>query len=364
MVRRRVDPSDDYDKERFFGGLGRGSAGGRVQLEGEERVVLPLVLDGPGGSGGGSGHQHLLTGLAPPAVRLVKERVYAMARVQYACLYGLCPPASSAAGVVGVASEAVPKPAPEPALTLASPSVFIECGIASEGGSSVMKAATGRSAGGREFIKSEGTCSVSLEGVGDEELGPGKPGSEGAGMRKRQRGGGRSASIEDGDVGIRPQEEGLGEVRVCGQASRGFGLAGGKGKGRSESRTDRTGGGKERDTAIAVSNRPGSGALTAKLRKVIRSEAFLSWVRELRRRSGTLATGRDGAWAYGDGGGKEEALVVRGGVGMWATVDGVAAPCRNPLRFALGFMPVVVSMLHSWIGFAISLVFGDMTQSS
>lgn len=335
MVRQRVDPCDDYDKERFFGGLGRGSAGGHVQLEGEERVVLRMTLDGPEGSS----HRHLLTGLAPPAIRLLKERVYAMARIQYAWLYGLSSPASSSAEEEEV--EEVSEPDPEPA-----PSVYIVCGVASNDGSSV-KAGTGRRAGeGRGFIKSERTCCVSLEDVGSEE-----PGSVDTGMGGRQGGGGRSVFVEEEDVGIESQEE---EVIVCGQASKGFDISGGKGKGMSESRTHVAGGEKERDIAIAVSNRPGSGALTAKLQEMIRSEVFLSWVRELRRRSGTLATGRDGGWDYEDGDGKgrdvpgeEEGLVVQEGVGTWATVDGVVAPCRNPLRFAVGFMPVVVSMCHA-----------------
>lgn len=303
-----------------------------MQLDGEEKVVLPMILDGPEGS---NGHRHLLTGLAPPAVRLVKERIFAMARLQYAFLYGLCPSASSV--------EVVSEPASEPA-----PSVRIDCGVASNGGSSVSR----RASEGRGFVKSEGMCRVSLEGVGDEQLGPGKPGSVDAGMGREW-----SVFVEDGDVGIGSQEEGVGEVRACGQVSRGLNVGGGKGKGREGSRTHREGGEKERDIAIAVSNRPGSGALTAKLREAIRSEGFLSWVRELRRRSRTLATGRDGGWAYGDGERKgegkgkgkdvpeeEEGLMVQEGVGMWATVDGVTAPCRNPLRFAVGLMPVVVSI--------------------
>ena len=90
----------------FVGG-GSGAVGKTRSLgEGEERVRLALNIgggDGGGGygsGGGGGGGSHLLAGLAPRAVRLVKDKIFASARVEYAALYGLRP-ASAAREAVG-----------------------------------------------------------------------------------------------------------------------------------------------------------------------------------------------------------------------------------------------------------------------
>ncbi|CAM9703581.1 unnamed protein product, partial [Scytosiphon promiscuus] len=94
------DGGGDYDGSGDDGDGSNGGGGGLIpdrasscrasaRRDGVERVSLTLEVGGTKHERDPRRPQHLLAGLTPHAVRLVKERIFSVARVEYALLYGL-----------------------------------------------------------------------------------------------------------------------------------------------------------------------------------------------------------------------------------------------------------------------------------
>ncbi|CAM9985193.1 unnamed protein product, partial [Ectocarpus sp. 12 AP-2014] len=362
-----VDVGDVVGEE---GSVEVGAGRRNTRREGEERVTLALSDTGASAGAFGQGYhcRHLLAGLIPDAVRLVKERIFSVARAEYARLYGLRKATRPVGSVI----------------TRGPP------GGERLGGDAVTSVVETEFdvpwwEGGRDGGGATGGARQEEEAGAVEDRG-GETRSGNAGSEARRRGGGSEEDDDgeesDGDFSLEEEEEEEEDVKEeVGETGpkkrKGLPLAmaavetaaaaaaedleeqdpaddedqtsassrrrtgedaasaderprrqrtkGGDGArrggdgGNADGRAN--GGGDEGDSNIrmetselAVGPTPGSGALTCRLQEFVRTPAFLSWVQELRR-PGDLDCG--GLWrAWSDGGGDERcrgSTVGRGG---------------------------------------------------
>ena len=321
------------DPNRSPNGINGGVGGTTiVPLDGEERVVLSLKLDYDKGGCGITNVRHhashLLAGLVPDAARMVKERVYAEARVQYARLYGLRPSVAVApstlpereaprATLVPTVPPVAPASATEPVPTVrAAPSILVDLGTASWestecNDNDAAKDSIDRNKSKGKLVagvKAEPTVSIFWERE-DGEKEEKEKGPLSVAVEAHE---GIKSTGNDSEV-LRGMEQSAAMPLECGAS------CGDVRKPKGATALDGSKG-----AASTGSCGPGSGALTVLLRNMIHSDAFLTWVEELRRRSSCW---RD----------VEAPRIVTEKATPEATTTR-----RKPLRFAIGMVPILV----------------------
>ncbi|CAN0039833.1 unnamed protein product, partial [Ectocarpus sp. 8 AP-2014] len=362
-----LDVGDVVDEETS---VEVGAGGRNTRREGEERVTLVLSDNGASAGALGQGYhcRHLLAGLVPDAFRLVKERIFSVARVEYARLYGLRKATPPVGSVITRAPPGGERPESDVVTSVVEEEFDVPWwegggdGGGAKGGARQEEEAGAMEDPGGETRSGNAGSEARGRGGGSEEDGDGEESDgdfsleeeeeeedvkvevAGAGPKKRsglplamaaaETAAGAAAKdleeegpVDDEDHISASSRRRTGEDAASaderprrqrtedGDGAR-RGGDGGNADGRANGGTDDEGDSNIRMEAseLAVGPTPGSGALTCRLREFVRTPAFLSWVQELRR-PGDLDSG--GLWrAWSDGGGDERcrgSTVGRGG---------------------------------------------------